>query len=200
MSIIEERNRLARDLHDSVKQAAFAASAQLGTALVNYPAQGDATHSHLLEADKLLDSVRQDLTDLIHELRPITLQSKGLAAGLQEYCNDWAKQSALDVSVRIHGERILPPEVEHTIFRIIQGALSNIARHSKASHAEIRLHFNPTSVTLIVTDNGIGFDIDKNHKGLGLRSIQERVDLLGGTLDIQSQTGKGTKITIKCIR
>jgi NarL family two-component system sensor histidine kinase LiaS len=200
MSVIEERNRLARDLHDSVKQSAFAASAQLGTALVDYPTQGDVTHSHLLEADKLLDSVRKDLTDLIHELRPINLQSKGLAAGLQEYCSDWAKQSDLDVSVCVHGDRILPAEVEHSLFRIIQGSLSNIARHSKASRAEIELNFNPTSVTLIVTDNGKGFDIDKKHKGLGLRSIQERVDLLGGTLDIQSKVGEGTTITVKCIR
>jgi NarL family two-component system sensor histidine kinase LiaS len=200
MSVMQERNRLARELHDSVKQSAFAASAQLGTALVNYPNEGDTTHAHLLETEKLLDSVRQDLTHLIHELRPVSLESKGLAEGIQEYCNDWAKQSGISASVDVRGERTLPPDVEHTLFRIIQGALSNIARHSEASQAEISLIQDPTSVRLIVTDNGIGFDVDENHDGMGLRSLQERVDLLGGTFDIESKIGEGTKISVKCIR
>jgi NarL family two-component system sensor histidine kinase LiaS len=200
MSVMQERNRLARELHDSVKQSAFAASAQLGTALVNYPEVGDTAHTHLLEAEKLLDSVRQDLTHLIHELRPVSLESKGLAEGLQEYCADWANQSGIDAKVSIRGERTLPPDVEHTLFRIIQGALSNIARHSEASQAEILLIQDPTSVRLIVSDNGIGFDVDENHNGMGLRSLRERVDLLGGTFDIESKIGEGTKISVRCIR
>ncbi len=200
MSVMRERNRLARELHDSVKQSAFAASAQLGTALVNYPNEGDTTHAHLLETEKLLDSVRQDLTHLIHELRPVSLESKGLAEGIQEYCNDWAKQSGISIRVNVRGEKTLAPDVEHTLFRILQGALSNIARHSEASQAEISLIQDPTSVRLIVVDNGIGFDVDENYGGMGLRSLQERVDILGGTFDIESKIGEGTKITVKCIR
>lgn len=200
MSVVRERNRLARELHDSVKQSAFAASAQLGTALVNYPNAGDTTHAHLLETEKLLDSVREDLTHLIHELRPVSLESKGLVEGIQEYCKDWEKQSGISAKVDVRGERTLPPEVEHTIFRIIQGALSNIARHSKASQAEILLIQDPTSVRVTVSDDGIGFDVDENHNGMGLKSLRERVDLLGGTFDIESTIGKGTKISVRCIR
>jgi signal transduction histidine kinase len=123
-----------------------------------------------------------------------------LAEGIQEYCTDWAKQSGISASVDVRGERTLAPDVEHTLFRIIQGALSNIARHSKASQAEISLIQDPTSVRLIVVDNGIGFDVDEDHDGMGLRSLRERVDLLGGTFDIESKPGEGTKITVKCIR
>jgi len=198
ISVIEERNRLARDLHDSVKQQAFAASAQLGAALTHFKPDPEEAEVHLAEAEKLLDDVRQELTDLIRELRPVALKGRGLATAVCEYASDCANQTNIDIDVRTQGERPLPLETEQTLFRIVQGTLANVVQHSQASHASILLNYGPSTLVLTVSDNGRGFDTSKRHNRLGLRSIQERAELIKGNLKIESDFGKGTKVTVKC--
>jgi NarL family two-component system sensor histidine kinase LiaS len=199
VSVIEERNRLARELHDSVKQQTFAASAQLGAARALFKPDPIKAEIHIAEADKLLNEARQELTDLIQELRPVALQGKGLATAVREYASDCSNQNNLEVDVFIRGERRLPLQIEQSLFRIVQGALSNIVRHSDADQAEVQVIFDPTAVTLMISDNGIGFDTALKHNGMGIRSIQERVELINGSFRIESTIGEGTQITIKCI-
>jgi signal transduction histidine kinase len=198
MSVVEERNRLARDLHDSVKQQAFAASAQLAAARVHLRPDPKEAEIHLIETEKLLYEVRQELTDLIQELRPIALQGRGLPAAIREFALDCANQAAIEINVRILGERSLPLEIEQTLFRIAQGALANVIRHSRASHADVWLIYDTVCVKLVISDNGCGFDTRKNHHGLGLQSMRERVEALNGSLTIKSRIGRGTKVTVKC--
>jgi NarL family two-component system sensor histidine kinase LiaS len=199
ISVMEERNRLARDLHDSVKQQAFAASAQLGAARLHFEPDPQEAEVHLLEAEKLLNEVRHELTDLIQELRPVALEGRGLVAAVQEYANDCANQNEIDITVLVKGDRRLPLDVEQDIFRILQGALSNVVRHSAATKADVHLNFDLTSFTLIVSDDGRGFDATQDFSGLGIRSIRERVEMMNGSLKLESREGQGTTITVKCI-
>jgi signal transduction histidine kinase len=198
MSVIEERNRLARDLHDSVKQRTFAASAQMGAARARIKINRQEAETHLIEAEKLLNKVRHELTDLIRELLPVALQGKGLVTAVREHALDCANQTDIDIQVRIQNERELPAEVEQALFHIFQGALSNVARHSQADRAEVWLEYQPSSITLTVVDNGRGFDVGKKHAGLGLRVMRERAESLGGVLLVENGQGSGTKVTVTC--
>ena len=198
MSILEERNRLARDLHDSAKQQAFAASAQLGAAHMLFSENPDAAETHLKEAEELVDEVRQELTHLIEELRPAAAQRADLVSAVREYALDWSNQSQIKASVYAQGERRLPLEVEQTLFRIVQEALSNIAKHSHAQHAEIRLVYNSTVITLTISDDGRGFDPNDRGPGIGLQSMRERAELLDGCVVIETELGKGTRVVVRC--
>ena len=197
VAILEERNRLARDLHDSVKQQAFAASAQLGAAGALLDRDLPEARVHLVEAERLVDEVRQELTDLIHQLRPVALEEGGLPAALQDYALAWANQSNIEVSVRVQGEGSAPLEVERILFRIAQEALANVAKHSQARRAEVLLAYDADAMTLTVSDDGQGFDLGEPRSGLGLRSMRERAEALGGTLTIESALGAGTRVQIR---
>jgi signal transduction histidine kinase len=198
LSVMEERNRLARDLHDSVKQQAFAASAQLGAARTRFRSGPEQAEAHMVEAEKLMYEVRLELTDLIQELRPIALQGRGLATAVREYVLDCSNQTDIEIDVRIHGERALPLEIEQALFRIVQGGLANVARHSQADHAEVMMIYGPETIKLSITDNGRGFCVNSKHNGFGLPSMYERAELINGDLSIESEIGKGTRVTVKC--
>ena len=198
MSVVEERNRLARDLHDSAKQQAFAASAQLGAAQALWQQDPEEAQGHLTEAAALVDEVRQELTHLIEELRPVALQGTGLASALREYARDWAHQNCIQIEMRVQGERPLPLDVELTLFRIAQEALANVARHSEACNAEISLSYDVDTIALAVSDNGCGFDVSKTQGGLGLHSMHERAELLRGELIVASTLAKGTEVVVTC--
>jgi NarL family two-component system sensor histidine kinase LiaS len=198
ISVMEERNRLARDLHDSAKQQAFAASAQLGAAQALWHQDPTEAEGHLDEAAALVDEVRQELTHLIQELRPVALQGTGLASALREYGRDWAHQNCIQIEVRVQGERPLSLDVELSLFRIAQEALANVARHSQADKTEISLSYGADVITLAVSDDGCGFDVGKTEGGLGLRSMLERAELLRGELVVSSALGKGTEVMVTC--
>ncbi|MGD9030571.1 MAG: histidine kinase [Anaerolineae bacterium] len=197
IAVLEERNRLARDLHDSVKQQAFAASAQLGTASALLKCDAERARAHLAEAERLVDEVRRELTDLIHQLRPVALTDGGLADALREYAVDWMQLSSIEMAVQVQGERPLPLDVERSLFRIAQEALSNVARHSQAQSAELSLVYEADAVTLTISDDGRGFDTGSPRGGLGLRSMRERAEALGGTLIIESALEQGTCMRVR---
>lgn len=198
LAVVEERNRLARDLHDSAKQQAFAAAAQIGAAKALISRDPAAAGVHIGEAEQLINALRRELSALILELRPPELANQGLAAALKNYAADWSRQTGIDALVRVQGERPLSLEIEQTLFRIAQEALANIARHSHATRAEIWLGYEPKSVTLTIQDNGYGFDPAVAAGGFGLRSMRDRAEALGGTLTVESTSGSGTLITITC--
>lgn len=195
---VEERNRIARDLHDSAKQQAYAVAAQLGTARLLYEADPTSAEKHLVEAEKLVNDLRKELTGLIRKLRPVALQGQGLAPSLEQFIEEWSAQNEIQVDYRVRGERAITYEVERTFFRIAQEALANIARHSEAAHVVITLAYTPTSVAMNIADDGKGFVPSQIKTGVGLRSMRERAGLLGGTLTVMSAPGKGALIAVKC--
>jgi NarL family two-component system sensor histidine kinase LiaS len=162
--------------------------------------QDSNAQSHLLEAERLVHQAQQELTTLIRELRPAALEGKGLAVALRDHVADWSRQSQIAAEVRVQGERPLPLMVEQTLFRVAQEALANISRHSAATAAEIHLACDAEQVTLTISDNGRGFPAAAiNGKGMGLRSMRERVESLGGHLTIESEPRQGTRIEV-CLK
>jgi signal transduction histidine kinase len=199
LAVVEERNRLARDLHDSAKQQAFALSAQLDAVRSLIRRDPIAAEKHVERAEQLADSLRQALANLILELRPPELGQAGFAAGLKRYVSDWSQQSNIEAGVRVQGERTLPPTVEHTLFRIAQEALANVARHSHARRADVRLDYTPNSLSLTIRDDGQGFDPEHSKAGIGTQSMRERTATLpNGVLTLESTPGNGTCVTVQC--
>ena len=197
LAVMEERNRLARDLHDSAKQKAFAALAQLGTVNGILKSKPDEVKPHLNEAETLVYEVIQELTFLIQEIYPIALQEKGLPTTLREYIFEWENRNDTEVNLTVRNERSLPLETEQAIYRIIQEALANVARHSKAKRVDVSLVYNVDSLQVLVADDGRGFDMNQKAKGMGFRSMRERISSIRGTIQIQSAPGQGTRLIVQ---
>lgn len=199
LATLEERNRLARDLHDSVKQQVFSLAMQVGALKVLLRRDVDAAERRLNEIDRMVRMAQKELSSLIHELRPVALEGKNLADALQDFAQQWSKQTWISAQVHVEGTDQLPPEVEEALFRITQEALSNAARHSNASVVQVRLRSEEESVTLTITDNGRGFNVLKAQgRGVGLLSMRERIQALGGDVQVESTAGKGTEIYVHC--
>jgi NarL family two-component system sensor histidine kinase LiaS len=191
---VEERNRLARDLHDSIKQNVFATALLVGAARSHLPADTLPAQTYLAEAEALAEQTRQELTALIRELRPVRLEDRGLAVALHDYAEDWSRRMGIAVALQVQGERIVALDIEEALFRVAQEALANVARHSKAAHAAIRLEWDGAQVHLTIADDGVGFDVaHANGRGVGLASMRERVAAHDGSLRIAS-TGGATMV------
>ncbi len=195
LAVMEERNRLARDLHDSAKQKAFAALAQLGTANAMIKTKIGESAPHLSEAETLIYEVIQELNFLIQEIYPIALQEKGLQTTLREYIFEWENRTDIVSNLAVKNGRALPLDVEQAVYRFIQEALANVSRHSKASRADVSLVYNADSLQVKIVDNGQGFDINQRAKGMGLRSMRERIGSIHGAIQVQSAPGQGTCLT-----
>jgi ligand-binding sensor domain-containing protein/signal transduction histidine kinase len=194
LAVMEERNRLARDLHDSAKQKAFAALAQMGTVNGIIKLSPNEITSHLNEAETLIYEVIQELNFLIQEIYPIALQEKGLPTTLREYVFEWENRNDAIANLTILNERSLPLEVEQAVYRFVQEALANVSRHSKAKRVDLSLVYNVDSLQVSIADNGSGFDVDKKAKGMGFRSMRERIGSIRGTVQIQSAPEQGTRL------
>jgi len=193
--IVDERNRLARELHDSAKQQAFAAAAQISAARKQISQNPASAQESIQEAERLVDDLRKELTNIIEELRPAALVDKGLATAVRAYANDWARQNGIEAQVNTKDERLLPLNIEQMAFRIIQEALANVARHSRAARVEIGFTYTKLGLTCSVSDDGLGFDVEQTRGGFGIRSMQERAQTLDSTVTIDSKPGKGTRVS-----
>jgi len=192
---IQERNRLAQELHDTVRQQNFATLLQIRSARNQISKNSDAAEKALIEAENLLKSTQDQLVVLIKEMRPPELEGKGLADALKEYAETWSQQACIPLEFQVVGTRQLPFEVEKGLFRVAQEALSNVLRHSRASSAAVSLVHLPMETRLIVRDNGIGFDFEKKDKtGLGVSGMQQRLKEIGGFLEIKSAPEGGTSV------
>lgn len=197
LAVVEERQRFARDLHDSVKQQVFATSMQVAAARATITTNPEATQRHLSEAAQLIGQAQRELTGLIGELRPAALGDQGLVAALQTLGNDWSRQNNITFTLRAQDAQPIPFETEQTLFRVAQEALANIARHSGASQAEIHLAWEGHLLKVRIQDNGHGFDTSAmKNKGVGLQSMVERIEALGGLVAVAS-TAAGTRIELQ---
>ena len=200
----EERKRIARELHDDTTQALVVLSRQLDEL-----ASGDKELSK--DGKLLLENLRQQTNStmegvrrLTQDLRPPTLDRLGLLPALEWLASDVGKHSGIIVEVKMHGAaRRLPAEAELLLFRIAQEALRNVWRHSQATSAEVIVEFGEGKTRITIKDNGKGFnlpqtmgDLARDGK-LGLAGIQERAQLLGGSVKVESEPGRGTTVTIE---
>jgi two-component system, NarL family, sensor histidine kinase LiaS len=193
---LEERNRLARDLHDTVKQQTYATRMQLTAAKNLLGSDTAAAAGHLDTALQLNRDTQQELKLIIDELRPAALEGKGLAQAMQEYAGRWQEHTGIRVKTAISGERSLPFEVEQALYRVLQEALANIARHAEADTVGLSLGMSPEKVTLIVADNGRGFNVNAiSPSSYGLAGMRTRLSEVGGTLQVESTLSAGTTVT-----
>ena len=197
LAALEERNRLARELHDTVKQQNFATLMQVRAAknLAYEKRDSEVALEHLEMAENMLKQSQQDLKAVIDELRPPQLEGHGLPKALRQLTHGWTKHSNIPTNLAIQGERPVPLSIEQTLYRIAQETFANIDRHSEAKQVDIELSYQPHSVSLTVRDDGKGFDLEAAKRGFGLSSMEQRVTEAGGRLTITSGENKGTQVT-----
>jgi len=195
LAVVEERNRLARDLHDSVKQQVFAISMQLSAARTSL-SETDKAYQSVVEAERLAQQAGAELTTLIHQLRPPSLERKSLIDAIKEHVNEWTRQNNIEAEMNISDVSV-SLNVEQALFRVLQEALANVARHSKADKVMVTLKPENGTVKLMIEDNGIGYDAGRITKGIGLDSMKERLAAVNGTLEAspRSVQSQGTRVT-----
>jgi NarL family two-component system sensor histidine kinase LiaS len=193
---LETRNRLARELHDSVKQQVFATAMQIGAAQALIEQDSRQTKEHLANARQLVTQAQQELKTLIHEMRPAALEGKGLAPALGQYADGWSRRHDIAVEMHVRGQRQTPLPIEQALFRVVQEALANVARHSHADVVHITLVWDGAQCTLRLRDHGAGFLVDQvAGGGFGLQSMRQRLAALNGSLHVASEPGAGTTVT-----
>jgi signal transduction histidine kinase len=197
----EERKRLARDLHDDSAQTLTAVLMTLKVAEDVLPPSADDGRRALSRSRAQLEMALREIRKAIADLRPSALDDLGLASAVRWYADEHLRPVGIGVSMQVVGDEGLANGAAATaIFRIVQEAVSNVARHSGARKARIRLDFGPADMVALVEDDGTGFDQDSlrepegSGRGLGLLGMRERAELFGGTLDIEARAGGGTRI------
>jgi len=200
----EERKRISRELHDDTIQALVVLSRQLDVCTSREEGLSQDEHLRLEELRQQTNNIIQGIRRLSQDLRPAALDRLGLLPALEWLASDVAEYSGIATRVNVLGtERRLLEEVELVLFRTTQEALRNVWRHSQATEAEITVEFDEKKTRITVSDNGKGFNLprtlgDLAREGkLGLAGMQERAQLVDGTLTAQSQLGHGSSITIE---
>jgi signal transduction histidine kinase len=205
LSVSEERERLARELHDGVKQHLFSLAmtasairtrfgeAATGSQEASTPAADLA--EMVVEMETTARTAQREMTRLIADLKPRSLEERGLAAVLNDYTLLFGAREHLLVYLDAQGsDTLLPPAMAETLYRVAQEALHNVARHARAGRVDVQLRCTPEQVRLIVRDNGVGFDTRQVRQGMGLANMQERMMVVSGRLTVQSRPGNGTAV------
>ncbi len=201
----ENRRRIARELHDETSQSLASLAANLEAVAGMLPAGADRSKAELKRLKALSISILDEIHRLIYELRPTLLDDLGLVAATRWLADNSLGLAGVTVSFKTSGrEKRLAPKLEITLFRVIQEAVNNIAKHAHARNAGVSLHFKKRVIKVRVTDDGRGFDVEEaisskdRPRGLGLLGMKERVELMNGTLSIRSRPdGGGTGIDIE---
>jgi signal transduction histidine kinase len=190
-----ERRRLARELHDETGQALT--SMLLGLAAVERADDENELRRGLGELRELVVGTLQDVRRLAVELRPKALDDFGLVPALHRLGQSMSETGELDVQVEaLLGDRRLVPEAETAIYRFVQEALTNVIRHASARHVSVLLSRKNDAVSVVIDDDGVGFDTATAHSGVGLLGMRERVELLDGRLTVESTPGTGTTLIL----
>lgn len=196
----EERSRIARELHDDTIQELIAVSHHLDTLVSRVNLTPTAILKSVEQAQKDIDAVLKGIRRFTKDLRPPTLEYLGLLPALRELVSQIKENFNLDVKLKVNGTRLhCTQEEEILIYRIIQEALRNVCKHAKATRADVYIESNDSKTSVVVSDNGIGFDQKESWKlaktgKLGLIGMHERALLLNGSLEIKSEPDKGTQV------
>ncbi len=197
LAVLEERRRLARELHDSVTQSLFSMSL-LAQALPDlWEVDQDEARAGLSQIRDQTRSALAEMRALLFELRPAALGKRGLAHALRQHIVDFERRTGITVEQDVSGDPALPEIVEHAFFRIAQEALANVARHAQARHVRLSLR-GSAPLRLLIADDGQGFQIEGVGEGrFGLLSMRERAAQIGARLWVRSAAGQGTEVTLE---
>jgi len=203
----EERRRIARELHDETSQSLSGIALQL-EALIEKSANSGSQDAQFIAGLKKVQSltvqVHKEVSRVISNLHPAVLDTLGLLAAVRQHAKNRLQPLNINVTTEVKGtEMRFSPDVEAALFRVFQGAIGNIAEHSKAKNASIVLVYQPDEFSLSISDDGQGFDVSKitdveeSGRGRGLFSMRERIGFLGGTSGIESKIGAGATVWAK---
>lgn len=192
LALVKERNRLARDLHDSVNQLLFS---------VTLTARGGKEMSEDTAVQETFNDIQHLTQEALNEMRALIwqLRPKGLESGLLDGIKAYAEMLGLTLEVKVTGVIQLPSRKEETLFRIAQEALNNIRKHAGVTHAQLYLSITSSDVLLVLRDEGRGFVMDEKLyiPSIGILSMKERAEAESGTIDWSSELGKGTEILVR---
>jgi signal transduction histidine kinase len=200
----EERKRIARELHDETSQSLASLATGIEVAVHTLPDGADKTKTALKNAQTISISILDDIYKLIYELRPTLLDDLGLVVAIRWLVANNLSAAGIKVVFKTTGQvRRLNAMLETTLFRVIQEAVNNISRYAHAKNADIIVHFRKHMIRVRIKDDGVGFNVNEaissrdRPRGLGLLGMKERVELINGTISIQSYPGGGTEIDFK---
>ena len=200
----EERSRLVREIHDVPIQAMVNMGIRLELCMQVLDKDIDKARNHIKELKEQVNINIQDLRKIIYNLRPMSLDDLGLTATIEKLLADFEKDTGIKTGFRLIGKPVEIRElVQIALFRIIQEAFNNIKRHSKAKRVTVKFEFTEQHISLLIIDDGIGFDIDnvesrnEDDRCFGIMSMRERVELLQGYMEINAKKGQGTSIFAK---
>ena len=194
----KERNRIARDLHDGLGSMMSGISSQIEH-LRSQPEIQQTGKSHLAQLRDMINEATSELRRTSYELMPARLLRQGLEPAIRDLCLNLLVRNGIEPILEVNADlTILNPDQQLTLYRIIQELLNNIVRHAGAKNVFIQFNRFDHEISLVVEDNGKGFNIGSTEsgKGMGLESLQSRVNLLKGFLDIASISGEGTTVTV----
>ena len=200
-----ERKRISQEMHDHVGQMLQAIKMnldQIKRKLTSEPQMLEETENWFIDTEELLSLTIDDIRKLIFDLRPSILDDFGLYSALKSYLDGYSRRSDIKVTIKGKEEKErFPLKVEENLYRIIQESLNNVVKHANATEVGISLYKKHSAVILSVKDNGVGFDPLKlsssAHPGTGISGMRERANLLGGSFEVISKPGKGTRINVK---
>ncbi|GGJ92161.1 sensor histidine kinase LiaS [Lentibacillus kapialis] len=198
-AVIEERQRLARELHDAVSQQLFALTMMSEAAVRQVDKQPKAAGAQIREVAETALKAQSEMRALLLHLRPVHLSGDGLADGIKRLVGELKQKTQLDFTVQIESDLELSEAVEEHLFRIVQEALSNILRHAGANSVKVELFTRSNGLFLHIRDDGQGFDAEEDKKrktSYGLKTMTERTEELGGVFKVRSIRGEGTYIDI----
>jgi signal transduction histidine kinase len=203
LAVVEERQRLARELHDSVTQALYGVTLYAeATARQLASERVELATEHLRELRDTAQEALREMRLLIFELRPSVLESEGLVTALRTRLEAVEERAGLGVELRVEGEAPVPPGIEEGLYRIAQEALTNALKHARASNVCVTLRRGAEAVVLEIADDGLGFDPSTAVEGggLGMEGMIERAAAMGGELVLDSEPGGGTSVRVEVPR
>ena len=198
-AIIAERNRLARELHDSITQSIYSMGLYTDAArLALLAGKQEVVDEYLHELRSLSRDAMLEMRLQIFELHPPILEQEGLVASIKARLESVETRAGVKSEIHVDGERRLPNHIELELYRITQEALTNVVKHSKAKHVKVQMLFQENNFHLEIWDNGVGFELEtaRLSGGQGLRGIEERLQQIGGQLSVSSIPGQGATLCV----
>ncbi|CAM3462650.1 MULTISPECIES: sensor histidine kinase [Paenibacillus] len=196
-AIVEERQRLARELHDAVSQQLFAISMTATAVGRTLDKDFDKAQRQVALIEEMSAVAQSEMRALLLHLRPVYLEGKALEQGLRDLIKELQIKVPMEITFEMDEDIHLVKGIENHLFRIIQEAMSNTLRHAKADKMDIRIHRRQNTVRVMLRDDGVGFELDdKKQTSYGLSTMQERVTEIGGSIQFITAPGKGTRIEI----
>ncbi|WP_100406556.1 sensor histidine kinase [Bacillus solitudinis] len=197
-AVTEERQRLARELHDAVSQQLFAISMMTAAIKQGFQNAGETTRQQMELVEQMANTAQAEMRALLLHLRPAHLEGKSLREGIRGLFEDLEQKQDMEIICEMDTDTSIPKGIEDQIFRLIQEAISNILRHAKATHVEFQLKQTSYELKVKIIDNGVGFHAEKVKQGsYGMQTMRERMNEIGGVLQVVSVPSKGTQIEAK---